>query len=407
VAVDDNERVEGTAIPLSKNQEVRLLRITVDAQAIALVLPALVACAGPATPFGAIDSILPPQFYSQYGSHELCSGGSSPWNACETYMIDKLRSGDIGEVKEPHVDISLNPPRQVWHDLVDFSVDVQSEAELIAPEIRVFYNQQDVTEIFLKHAVTSISEDQLSIRYTFRDLQLSSSEQSTISIAFRPNPWVAGAQVDYQEPICLANEQWSIRNTHPFAPDRSILAAIEQLSVNGKLNPSLMAGLIAQESGFEPEAVSWAKAIGLTQVTDQADLELLKRFSDWPRNPDVISLPVPVLKSMIRIGQINPHNEWRLNPERSIQGGIEYLGIVSEYWSREDNSELLQENDLLRPQDYLSVLLASYNSGPARVKSQIGTLGSMWLTSDRLKEARNYVRRIRSYCYHFSRAEDV
>lgn len=383
------------------------MRSAVVPVAFASLCPLLLACAGPATPFGAGDAIVPPRFYPDYQARQDCEGLLTHSPSCRRFLTDQLRATGTGEVRESHVDIEFNPPRQIWHELTDFSVDVLSETPISDPEFHIIYNGKDVTSVFLKHASVSESDDGLSMRYAFRDLQLTAGIQHAISVVFRPNPWAEAVEVEYSEPVCRPEEQWSIRNTRPFAPDPSLLSMIEHLSIEGKINPSLLAGLIAQESGFEPEAVSWAKAIGLTQVTEQADQELQKRFTDWPRNPEVSTMTVPVLKSMIKIGQINPENDWRLNPVYSIQGGIEYLGIVSGYWSRENNKQILVELSLDSPDDLLNVLLASYNSGPARVKHQINTLKSDWLMSDKLKEANKYVRKIRSYCYHFSREGDV
>lgn len=375
--------------------------------ALISMFPLLMACAGPATPFGAIDEIVPLPFFPEYQARQHCVGVLAESPSCRQLLIHHLRVSEPGEVREPQVDFIFRPPRQIWHQLSDFTIDVLSETPVSDPEFQIFYNVNDVTKVFLSHATVTGSEDRLSMRYAFRDLQLPASSQHEISIVFRPNPWAEAVEVNYSEPICRSDEQWSVRNTRPFDPDPSLLSLIEHLSIEGSTNPSLISGLIAQESGFEPEAVSWAKAIGLTQVTELADQELEKRFKNWPRNPDVSEMSVPLIKSMIKIGHINPDNDWRLNPAYSIQGGIEYLGIVSEYWSRADNRAILATLHLDSPDELLNVLLASYNSGPARVKQQIKNLKADWLMSEQLKEANRYVRKIRSYCYHFSREDNV
>jgi soluble lytic murein transglycosylase-like protein len=48
------------------------------------------------------------------------------------------------------------------------------------------------------------------------------------------------------------------------------------------------------------------------------------------------------------------------------------------------------------------LLLASYNSGYARVLTALRTYGKNWITSPELHEARRYVNRISSYCDYFS-----
>ncbi len=365
-------------------------------------------CAGPATPFGAVNRLMPPKFYPDYQARHDCDGLLAHTESCRS--IRRGQEGIVSEhadIRESHVDIGFQPARQIWHSMSRFKVSVFSERPIEDPEIVVLYNGTDVSESFLKNVEIDIDLGSHEVTYQFRDLQLPSGLNHDIQIGFRPNLYSSFTYAHYSEPVCSADEPWSVRTTAPFAPEEELLTAIEQNSVAREVNPSLVAGLIAQESGFSPVAVSWAKAVGLTQVTTSADHELRKRHPDWPRNPKIEKSSVAVVKSLIKLGTINSENDWRLHPEMSIAGGIEYFKILEDYWAMERNRQVLIEHGLDGEEDLLEVLLASYNSGAARVKNQIVQRQKDWISSDKLKEARKYVRRIRSFCYHFSREEEV
>jgi soluble lytic murein transglycosylase-like protein len=181
-----------------------------------------------------------------------------------------------------------------------------------------------------------------------------------------------------------------------------ILKTIEKLAGEHKINPSFLAGLIAQESAFDHRAISWARAIGLTQITKLAEQEVSKFYSHWPRYDGLDSLSLPILKTMIITGQINAHNEWRLNPQMSIRGGLTYLTLLSNYWRRPENFARIVAQFKDPEEGFSQVILASYNSGFTRVGSALDRKGQNWIKENELKEARKYVSRILSYCYHFS-----
>jgi soluble lytic murein transglycosylase-like protein len=191
-----------------------------------------------------------------------------------------------------------------------------------------------------------------------------------------------------------------------FDPPMAVLQLINQSAQRKNLNPFFVAALVAQESSFDPRALSRGKALGLTQVTSLGESEIIKRFDSWPRYPGLESIPLPLLKVSIMAGRIHSGNEWRLDPAHSIEGGVEYLSYLSDYWSRPDKRAQI-ERKLGPGENAMSeVMLASYNSGAARVSDALERDGSRWLQDEELGEARKYVRRIVSYCDHFEHRED-
>ena len=108
------------------------------------------------------------------------------------------------------------------------------------------------------------------------------------------------------------------------------------------------------------------------------------------------------IHNLVALHELSSLQDWRLDPDEAIEGGALYLNYLINYWNNDDNSDLLKQN---RNIEFVKVVLASYNSGPARIKSKIKTDGEKWLDDDELKEAYKYVNSVVSYCYHFSESE--
>ena len=109
--------------------------------------------------------------------------------------------------------------------------------------------------------------------------------------------------------------------------------------------------------------------------------------------------------TLILSGSINRKNEWRLDPRRSIEGGVAFVKYLTEYWLDEKNrAELSPEQ--LRPNNFTQIILASYNAGAARVKRSVKKYGDDLLETGEVSKLRSYTNKILSYCYHFSDAEN-
>ena len=112
------------------------------------------------------------------------------------------------------------------------------------------------------------------------------------------------------------------------------------------------------------------------------------------------------IKALVALGKINEKNEWRLSHDRSIQGGISYLKYIEQYWSSFDplvQRKLASLDTNKKDNEMVDLILASYNSGPYRVRRNLDKLGTNWLEATNLGEARKYVHNVKSYCYDFAR----
>lgn len=351
---------------------------------IIILLTTLMGCAGPVSPFGSVE------LWSGDG-HEL--------------IITAKESSTPS--------LYLYPKRQVLHrptdfkmafNLNEFVLDIKKSQQigpLIEPnlQIKITYNKKDVSKTFFKSTKAQKTPLNLQVQYIFNKLNLKPDRRHEIDIYWRADPNKNYEKMSYLPPVCMIKASRSIATTEPFSPKTEYINEIYKTAFSENLNPSLIAGLIAQESGFNPYEVSWAKAIGLTQVTTLADNEIRAFKPQWPRDPRITKLRVYELRRLIQNQQITMKNDWRLDPTKSILGGALYLNYLIDYWNLPDNQQLLKNN----PNTNVSeVILASYNSGAARVKNKIRNDGSAWLDSYDLKEAFKYVNSVMSYCYHFS-----
>ena len=180
------------------------------------------------------------------------------------------------------------------------------------------------------------------------------------------------------------------------------MRVISEKAAKAGLSPSFFTALVAQESGFQPQVVSWARALGLTQITGSAESEFISRYQSWPRYPDVNTMPVAVLKALVLAGKINAKSEWRLDPDHSIQGGIDYTVMLADKWSSPARLARIRSLFANPEEEHTRLILASYHSGFSRVLSAFEKYGRNWLEAPDLREARKYVNRIESYCDYFS-----
>lgn len=82
------------------------------------------------------------------------------------------------------------------------------------------------------------------------------------------------------------------------------------------------------------------------------------------------------------------------------------MEFIENYWTRDENIAVVNKHLGATSNNISDILLASYNSGPYRVKRSIMKKGKNWLGSRSLREANKYVKRVKSYCYHFSREDE-
>lgn len=368
----------------------------------ALLLGATVllsSCAGPMNPFGS-DTL---SLINDRNDFENLQAFTKILD--EHINFDNVGTSTIG--------IEFFPKKQNRHSIYDLYVKINSTRGKLNPDnIVIFWNGKNVTSSF-KHNNKVIFQDEKNIIYKINRLSLPARLTTDIKVGYQYRGEIRSLY-RYEEPSCrqASKEKIKISSTDPFNVKDSFIELVEKEANKEKTNPSMLLGLIAQESGFNYRSVSSAKAIGLTQVTDAASQHVIKKHDKWKVDKRIEKLPYGVVKFLVRTGKINYKNDWRLNKKKSVIGGLEYINYLKKYWR--GNFDLIQKSypkiktvrSFEKSQLFTDLILASYNSGPFRVKSQLIKLSTNWRQSDRLKEAKNYINKVNSYCYHFSQNQE-
>ncbi len=341
----------------------------------------MISCAGPMNPFGASNMNL------------------SPKASLELIIPEKIR--EIASTVKAN--ITFFPARQNWHSSSDFTINIDDERGV--PEnfqLDLYYNGVNVTDQLLSHARIEREVTDRRVSILFKDLRLLPARDNDIVVVYLGRESDQQIRMTYQAPTCSLGDNDLIKDFANFKRRSTLVKKVGDVALDEGVNPSFIAGLIAQESGFNPRAVSWAKAIGLTQVTPLAEKQILNSSKGWPQYRRLNRYSVPRIKTLIQLGKVNRENEWRLDEELSVRGGIEYLRFISKYWQRGTQQRWIKKY-YQSPEEIIDeLILASYNSGPARVKYALRSKGQKWLRVRKLKEARKYVGKVKSYCYDFA-----
>ncbi|MCC7441927.1 MAG: transglycosylase SLT domain-containing protein [Bdellovibrionales bacterium] len=357
---------------------------------IALLIGALffAGCAGPNTPLGAVSWLSPrAAIDAQALAEEAAERAAQDVRSEATAYAPKL---------------SFSPDRQVLHESAPMIVTIRDPFGSVEDyELAVLYDGLDVSGNFLRSAIVHEDLERNEIRVRVPKVRLDSKRDHRIEVTYRSRSGSA-VHARYEPPNCHAFRAEEVVHTGRFQPPRRLMSAIRNHSLRAGFNPAFLTGLIAQESGFDPRAVSWARAVGLTQVTPIAAKELVREFPKWPRSPRLNRLPPLAARAMILSGKLKPANDWRLDPEKSVIGGLAYARILAERWSTPASLAYLRATFRDPETEHTRLVLASYHSGYSRVHSALRRRGEGWLRSPSLKEARKYVNRISSYCHHFA-----
>lgn len=344
-----------------------------------LILPFLVNCAGPYTPFGSTYS--PASMLSQNASLEL---------DVETNDINPELAG---------ASVSYFPKYQALHASKNFKIVIKDIKNISPdPKVTFLYNGQDISKLIKQVSTTRVTKNE--IIYSIENLTLPPNEDHNFVVIYGRYNENQLLIKKYPYPKCDYTKVSRLSES-AVREKAQIKKAIEVITKEYNMNSALVAGLIAQESSFNPKAVSWAKAVGLTQVTPVAEQQILTDDMEWSIYPNWGRMPASILKTYIRSGKINKDNDWKLNPETSIEGGIKYLNYLEYFWSRPQNREAIPQN-MRSGELYTSILLASYNSGPSRVKRRLLSHGKDWLRASDLNEAKKYIGNVKSYCSDFT-----
>jgi len=341
---------------------------------IFVLLAILLSCAGPTNPFGGNVFI------------------------SEEFSIDKMYAGQ---------DIKLNfsPGAQYFNSPYDLKITLTDPNYKINDfRYEIIYNNQKLDRWYKSEEIKFPKNKTKPIEITFKNLSILPGHINKIGFVYYPSASAHPVIHNLEIPHCIKNSKGNNLSINQFKVSSALTADIKDLAKEYNYNPSLVAALIAQESSFRPKTLSYAKALGLTQITTTAHREIKRFKKDWKIYPGFSKTSVRNLNKKISNNQINAKNDWRLEPKKSIEGGIIYLDYFKSYWATPDKRDILSQAFKKKIPE-IDILLASYNSGASRVKQAIINSKVNWLFDKTLNEARKYVMNIKSYCYSFNQGK--
>ena len=336
-----------------------------------------------------------------------CAGPTTPFGALNGFGEKVKEIARYLGLRGSQATISFAPGRQLLHDRANFEAVIE-DPKGIPPQHRVTltYNGMDMTHTYLRFAKrTYLDQQSRRMKLTLSDFRLPAKRDHHILLTYWRDAKSAPVSQEYEPPVCPPFEMArQLASVPKFPAPSEVIESINTHANQGRFNPYLIAGLIAQESSFNPLAVSPSKALGLTQITSMGAAEIAE--SHWPRFTGLEEMSALEVRLAIYKGEISADNEWRLNPELSVQGGVSYLAYLYKYWDRPDKRAQLESLFGELDPNLSEIILASYNSGATRVSRAIDRHGKDWLKDQELNEARKYVRRVVSYCDHFAHGGD-
>lgn len=384
---------------------------------LTLMIGMLCSCAGPMNPFGSVNNPFaqtPMQDDSQVvkalameiidqEEELLVQLKERAPASVEMTALARALSKKSAEAKGAV--IRFAPEEQVLTRSAPLKINIIDPAG-IGPnhKVKIYYNKKDITKQVLAKAKNHRHQAGTQMDLDIDSIRFTSGKEHHIYVSYQRTPFHSPVVAQYRGPNCSVKGQSKIYDLDELKEHRWIIKAIETHAKKFNINPGLLVGLVAQESAFNPKAVSWAKAVGLTQVTPLANAHVMKSYVHWPYFEGMRMMSIPEIKMNIDIGRINYKNEWRLDVDKSIIGGLYYLDYLIGYWekSRTSKSFKKQRYQNVFNTSYSDIILASYNSGPARVKKALRQLGPRWRESSELGEARKYMAKVKSYCREYS-----
>ena len=328
-----------------------------------------------------------------------CAGPTNPFGG-------QILIGQEFEVdhsfKQPGVNISATPDRQYYNSPFNLKLKIY-DPDFRKRDFRyeIVYNNQILNRWFKTEEIVFPVHDGDPVEISFKNLSILPGNINKIKFLYYTGENNNPVTYQFKVPDCVQDKQPESIHITPFKVSKTLEENISMLARKYEINPSLIAALIAQESSFNPNALSFAYALGLTQVTPTAAKEIKRFKKNWQIYPNFTKLPLSNIKRGIASYKINSINDWRLDPKKSIEGGIVYLQYLENYWASPDKKEIL--NHVFNQEVPMTdILLASYNSGAFRVKNSILEHKKNWLFDDELNEARKYVMNIKSYCHSFN-----
>ncbi|MBA2685961.1 MAG: transglycosylase SLT domain-containing protein [Gemmatimonadaceae bacterium] len=207
---------------------------------------------------------------------------------------------------------------------------------------------------------------------------------------------------------------------------RRIVPLLEKWSRDDRLAiaPAYITALILKESGGDSLAVSYAPALGLAQLTANADSDMRLMVTEyhfqwmapevnrWPRAAAVRSptATAAAIHSLLARGAVTSRTEFLFAPESSARAALFWVRLLENkwttaFWPGGDGPAARAKLNGGRPltqHQMFDLVTVSYNRGYIEVKALVDRYGADWVShlselTGGQAEAADYLERVRAY----------
>lgn len=344
----------------------------------------MTSCAGPTSPFGTMNSgkkvtYLPEHIFER----EVFR---SPAQATINYKVNS------------NININFSPKRMNLHTSEDIILTIEDNVEPIhLDRLQVIYNGLDIKDQILNISNIEKQRNGNRLILKIKGTRLLVDRKNELSVSYRRKMGDKLLIKKYESPSCSYSSKDTKSSNNKFSN------FINNAGLAYKINPKILEAIIIQESEKNLKKVGSNKEIGLMQLGPIAEFHVTKNSKSWPKYGSLDELSPSTIKTLIYMGKINSTNEWRLDPKLSILGGAKYLDYLKSYWQRPENKNILRKSKYRMNDEIMTdLILASFDSGPYRVRNSIFEKGKKWKQSKQLTETMNFVNLVKSRCYHLA-----
>ncbi len=268
---------------------------------------------------------------------------------------------------------------------------------------KIFYKGNDVSSFFelsthsTKNETIIESKEEFKLPYfpnlkNTSDLVIEINAIGQNKVFFWPTP---SCSVFYDE---KEGRQNNLRSMGKFQEKADIFTRLERAAKDNNINPNFYAGLLATVSQLNSMKISDNQKVGLAQIPFKEAILISKKKLHWQNSKRIESSPSFLLRLFLYFALIDPETDWRLNTEKSLLAGAEYLKSINAFWATSEFAELSKNS----PEVYSKIVVASYILGPNEVKDLYIKYGEKFEHLKSLIKIKEQIDTAFSYCSEFS-----